>query len=810
MFQAAIERFQRIPDYLPWLSYDDGTGLFLLDGNYIGVAFGALPLSGFDPTIEQRFNALLTSDIPAGAFLQFNLMVFDDVSAHLNDLHRLRSQTQDRLIAQTTRNTVEFLKKGALGELDMAVRNAYQIVSLKMPINDTLPTEDEIDTANRLARELKESLQTIGFRELRQLDDTELLYQLSIALNRTPHAAWRAGRTKPDPSRLLRDQIVDYDNPVTIRRKNIEIGDTIATQMSVKKVPNRSYFGLAERFSWDPKSGDRGIPCAHMFSCTIKIQDIIDERPKIERRKHIMGHYARGPFGNVQREYGRRHADLQLVDDRIADGDFVHRFALSLTLFSRPEDVSRDTTRAGAYLSELGFVFLIDTCVAFPILRASLPLGAEREDQGNFSRLLLQASSAIATFIPAFFDWRGSKSPLMSLVARSGQIMGFDPFESDTNYNFTLSAESGGGKSFFSNEMIAATLGAGGRVWVIDVGRSYVKLCETLDGQFLCFDRDNDICLNPFSSIESDAEFDEVQDILLHLLASMAAPKDGLSDFQSAALHTILREQFMEHRHELSIDHIAKACFERAAELSEGQDGEFKEKRISDVGYGLKAFCSDGQYGRYFNGPSTIDFRKKFVLLELEELKSQKHLQTVVLLLLIYQIQQGMYRGTRDHRKLLLIDEAWDLLSDPKIAGFIEAGYRRFRKYNGSAGIITQALTDLHHTTTGQAILANSATTIMLNQKPATLDKLAKGDNAEFPAGLCERLKTIHTKPGHYSEVFISTSAGAGIGRFVVDDYRKLLYSTRPQDVADIERYTKRGMHVDDAIKAVIEERRGA
>jgi conjugal transfer ATP-binding protein TraC len=107
------------------------------------------------------------------------------------------------------------------------------------------------------------------------------------------------------------------------------------------------------------------------------------------------------------------------------------------------------------------------------------------------------------------------------------------------------------------------------------------------------------------------------------------------------------------------------------------------------------------------------------VVLELEELKGRKHLQQVILLQLIFQIQQAMYLGERGRQKLVLIDEAWDLLTQGDVATFIEHGYRRFRKYNGAAITVTQSLADLYANPTGRAIADNSAHTLLLAQ-PAT------------------------------------------------------------------------------------------
>ena len=45
------------------------------------------------------------------------------------------------------------------------------------------------------------------------------------------------------------------------------------------------------------------------------------------------------------------------------------------------------------------------------------------------------------------------------------------------------------------------------------------------------------------------------------------------------------------------------------------------------------------------------------------------------------------------------------------------------------------------------------------------------------------------------------------VGRLVVSDYQKLLYSTNPTDVNDIKKYTESGLTVDEAIKAVLKDR---
>jgi conjugal transfer ATP-binding protein TraC len=292
-----------------------------------------------------------------------------------------------------------------------------------------------------------------------------------------------------------------------------------------------------------------------------------------------------------------------------------------------------------------------------------------------------------------------------------------------------------------------------------------------------------------------DDDDDGEEDALVGLLEAMAAPNEKLSDFQIAALKKTLNEVWKEKFRETTVDDIADALLEH------------EDERVRDVGSQLYAFTSKGSYGRFMNGVNNVQFNSQFTVLELEELKSRKHLQQVVLLQLIYQIQQEMYLGDRNRKKVVIIDEAWDLLTQGDVAKFIEAGYRRFRKYGGSVVIVTQSINDLFDSSTGRAISENSATTLLLGQKAETIDSMKKEGRLELSAYDYEQLKTVHTIPGIYSEIFIKSEFGRGVGRLIVNDFQKLLYSTKAEDVNKIKSYCDNGMSVNEAINMILQER---
>ena len=70
-----------------------------------------------------------------------------------------------------------------------------------------------------------------------------------------------------------------------------------------------------------------------------------------------------------------------------------------------------------------------------------------------------------------------------------------------------------------------------------------------------------------------------------------------------------------------------------------------------------------------------------------------------------------------------------------------------------------------------------------------------------------QMLESVHTVAGQYSETMFITELGTGIGRLVLSEFQKLLFSTKAEDVAAIQDLTRRGMPVQDAIHELLAQR---
>lgn len=446
-----------------------------------------------------------------------------------------------------------------------------------------------------------------------------------------------------------------------------------------------------------------------------------------------------------------------------------------------------------SYFQTTGWLLDNETLLQLPVFLNALPLGVEHQATPILQRYRTLSTTQAVVCLPCFAEWKATARPVVPLISRTGQLMNFDLFASQTNFNCCIAAQSGSGKSFLVNEIVANLLATGAQCWIIDIGRSYRKLAQVYHGEFIEFSEHAQININPFALVQ---DYVQDADMLFTLIQAMLSPKDQLSEYQANALKQIIKNLWDAHGTQLNIDLLERTLAQHA------------DPRLRDLAIQMFPYTSQGAYGGYFNDSDTnmismlaalekqqqeqTSSKSRLVVLELEELSGRKDLQQLVLLELIFAINQQMINGERARQKVLFIDEAWDLLASKTISHFIETGYRRFRKYNGAVVTITQSLEDLYNSTSGRAIAANSANYLFLAQKTETIQQLLQQHKLVLDAGAINQITSLRTRKGHYSEIFCMTDYGFGVGRLIVDRALQLLYSTNAIDIAELEALEQR------------------
>ena len=815
--------FDRLADWLPYSGWLPEERLFLLERppgsrrngqdpvEAVGFVLALHPQTGADARMDSVLKSIFNG-LPTGASLQFHLMGTPDIHDFLDRYRGLR--TVGGLHAEAARRRSAHLARAAIHPpfpgLPWMLRHFLAALSVTLPA-EGMADRDVLENAQTL----REALATVlkgAYLYAGEWGPDELIDWCAQVLNANRLLKGEAQRLAYDDGRLIRDQILALDTLTRVTRDGLVVGspadsaEVVVRGLSVRNYPKAMELAAMGGLIGDFIQGSQAYSCPFLITLGIRIPDFESTRSFATLKAARATQAAQSKLASFMPDWQEQKLDWDTAMAAYSEAGSLVYLYHQLTLFSAPAHAAKDELAARGVWRGLGFDLQADTFLNLQSLLLGLPMAYSaslQQEARRAGRESLKTTANAIHLAPVIGEWAGLGEPVMALFGRRGQALGVDLFANPSgNYNACVVGTSGSGKSVFMNELALGYLGSGARVWVIDAGRSYENLCRRLGGQYLEFTPQSDLSLNPFSLV---TDLDEDMEMLKPVIAQMISPQEPLPQYEMSQLDIALRQVWYQAQGQARLptltelaEHLKTAC----------KDDEGKcDVRVRNMGIQLFPYTQDGAHGRWFEGPANVRFDADLVVLELDELESKKDLQGVILLLLMYLITNEITLNRADgRRKLVLIDEAWSLMNGTS-GGFIEAGYRRARKYNGAFVTGTQGVDDYYRNEAATAALNNADWMFMLRQKPESLLALEKNSRLAVSAGMRTMLETLHTESGAYSEVFVHSPVGHGVGRLVLDPYSLLLASTRAEDFNAIREKTGAGMSVDEAIRAVLIER---
>jgi hypothetical protein len=131
-----------------------------------------------------------------------------------------------------------------------------------------------------------------------------------------------------------------------------------------------------------------------------------------------------------------------------------------------------------------------------------------------------------------------------------------------------------------------------------------------------------------------------------------------------------------------------------------------------------------GSFKGLFDGPTTTTPDGHLVVYAIKELADE--LKPVGTLLALDAIWRTVSTSPVDLRQLVLVDEAWRLLTAGLGAKFLLNLAKGARKYGAGLTVVTQDAADVLSTDTGRAVVSNAATQVLLRQAPQAIDRVAE------------------------------------------------------------------------------------
>ncbi|WP_262695991.1 TraC family protein [Kordiimonas aquimaris] len=804
-WRGMLER-EPLSDFLPYRSYSETEQLYNLTDGSVGHLWEILPVAYAGEQILAAVKRLLNMDMPADAQLQFILYGDPYIDDYLDSYQSLKTRNR-KVVQDNVASYVKFWRENSGGARQLRgipLRNFRVFIALK---SGRALDQDVVAS-------IRESLAKFGVRSVPAEGPDGLL-----AILRRLFSDMRVRKNGTcEDGKPLRKQMLGAGEPYMFKGACPKIGaqyarcftpQAIPKQVSAEKI-NRLFGGIMGIMD-----DTRQITAPFLYSMTVFFKPT---KTDILTKAHVTGLQKGGAKFSTDLE--RRTEEFQWISDVIESGEKVLRFVPIMWVFGWDQDQVREAvSRAKGMWNDLGFAVQDESYLNKPLFIMSLPFGFY--DEGNNLRTLdrdfMAPVSTLAHLIPVQGDYRGAGKPSMMLVGRKGQLVTVDLFDpGNNNQNFLVSAESGAGKSFFLNYLTNQYYAQNSKIRIIDIGYSYQKMCSLMGGRFLDIGADAKLCINPFDFKAGDKEeLDlgiQTASAALGLMCSSASGRD-LDEESLNLLRLASRWVIETGRGATGVDAAREflATFPDQIEAFDEAKVAFLIDRARALAFNLQPFCSEGEYGSYFNGKSTFDISKDdFVVVELERLRQFPQLFGVIVLQVMNAVTQDLYLGDRSVPNFILFEEAAAFLKENLAGGraknfksVIEAGYRRARKYNGAIGTVIQSVMDLKSFgDVGEVIWDNAATKFLLQGE--TYGRAAAAKVIDHEGFALELLKSVTNNKPNYSEVFIDSPHGIGIGRLVVDPHTYWMNTSAADEVARYSKLVAVGLTPAQAIEALV------
>lgn len=341
-------------------------------------------------------------------------------------------------------------------------------------------------------------------------------------------------------------------------------------------------------------------------------------------------------------------------------------------------------------------------------------------------------TGAISTSFPfTSADLTQEKGVLYGINMHNNGLVIFDRFTLE-NANMVVFAKSGAGKSFTVKLEALRSMMVGSEVIIIDPENEYQKLCDAVGGSYVRLSLNANTRINPFD-LPQVIDTDEADDALRANLVTL----HGLLRLMLGGTQMTASGQIMAAltpAEEADLDQALIDTYARAGITSDPLTHHSTPPTINDLydtllhlgGTGpalaqrLRKYTS-GTFAGIFSQQSNIDINNNMVVFNIRDLEDD--LRPVAMYIILSHIWN--ITRTDQKKRMLIVDEAWQLMKYDDSANFLFSLAKRARKYYLALTTITQDVEDFMGSKMGRAIVANSSMQLLLKQSNSAVDVLS-------------------------------------------------------------------------------------
>ncbi|OGM72956.1 hypothetical protein A2422_04635 [Candidatus Woesebacteria bacterium RIFOXYC1_FULL_31_51] len=331
----------------------------------------------------------------------------------------------------------------------------------------------------------------------------------------------------------------------------------------------------------------------------------------------------------------------------------------------------------------------------------------------------MDTTSVATTFPFTSAELSSDKGVLYGINSQNESFIIFDRFSLE-NANFTVLATSGGGKSYFVKTEAVRSLMIGTEVIILDPEAEYKQLCDAVGGQYISFSYNSPSKINPFDLAQIQEEGENqlgLKVLSLHSLFAIIMGK--ISPIQEALLD---RAIIMTYKAKgITTDPITQTKEPPLIEDLYKTLIGMESPEALDLAARIEKFVR-GSFVGIFDKQTNINLNNPFTVFSVKDM--QDALRPIAMFMILDYIWTRVKKDIK--RRILVVEEAWQMMKYPDTAQFLWSVVKRARKYYLGLTTITQDIEDFLSQDIGKAIVTNSALRLLLKQSPAAIDKIGE------------------------------------------------------------------------------------
>jgi type IV secretory pathway VirB4 component len=328
------------------------------------------------------------------------------------------------------------------------------------------------------------------------------------------------------------------------------------------------------------------------------------------------------------------------------------------------------------------------------------------------------------------------------------------------------------------------------RIVIIDLGDSYRKLSLLYpeDTIYIKYQEGVSLGLNPFKVDDANSiQSAKVNDLALFVFKIWKRDRLPEED-EAVSLRKIITLYYQTVKENHSFPNFYEFISVNKEDIYKVLELNREFINLDDFLHITSEFTGDGIYSFLFASSSDESYKiedKKFIIFELDEVKDNHVLLSIMLQMISIAVQSVVWKD-RSTKGVIFFDEFAKMLKFPSVLSTAEYFYQAARKQEASIGIVLQSPSQLPKTEASNSIIDNTQVMYIMQNEKGYDEIISRLGLKEHDKNQLGSIKYNFTGKVKYSEFLLKIGSESNIVRLELAKEVLMAFATEGKDYTEI------------------------